>query len=342
MPLLHVRPVASADWPVLAAGFWDLGFEQGLAYTQAAAARIGAEARFLAVEQAGVLVAAAAVRIRRVPGLGRGIAWVPSGPLILPKGGLAPDTATLGAILTALRDRIAGQGGHVLRLRLSVLARQDPEVVRRTALQAGFASTPRAPCYRSIALDLTRSPEGLMAALHGKWRTDLRFALKSGMTLQRGTDPAIEARFLAMFGTVQAVKGFRPEITPQFHFPLHHQDYAVETLIAVKDGQDVAGIVTGTAGGCATYLFGATADAGRPLRAGYFLTWEAIRLAQARGLAWYDLGGIDAATNPDVTRFKERMNGVPLFAETFEARPPGLVPRLLLGAEALRARLKRR
>jgi hypothetical protein len=342
MSPLQVHPVAPADWPALAAGFEDLGFEQCLPYAQAAATRIGAEAWFLRVERAGVPVAAAGTRIRRIPGLGRGIAWVPSGPLILPRGGPVPDAATLGAILTALRDRIAGQEGHVLRLRLSGLAQQEPEGVRRTALEAGFADTPRAPRYRSIAIDLTRSPEALMAALNGKWRTDLRFALKSGLTLQRGTGPAIEARFLAMLGAVQAAKGFRPEIGPAFHFPLHGRDYAVETLIAVKDGQDVAGIVTGTAGGCATYLFGATADAGRPLRAGYFLTWEAIRLAQARRLAWYDLGGTDAATNPDVTRFKERMNGLPLFAEAFEARPPGLAPRLVLGAEALRARLKRR
>ena len=339
---MRLRPVDPADWPALAAGFEDLGFEQGLAYAQAAGARIGAEARFLAVERAGIPVAAVALRIKRVPGLGRGIAWAPSGPLVLPKDGAVPDAAALGAILTALRGHIAGQEGHVLRLRLSALARQDPEVVRRVALDAGFAHTPRAPRYRSIALDLTRSPEALMTALNGKWRTDLRFALKSGLLLQRGTGAAMETRFLAMFGTVQAAKGFRPEIGPEFHFPLHGTDYAVETLIAVKDGQDVAGIVTGTQGPCTTYLFGATADAGRPLRAGYFLTWEAIRLAQARGLAWYDLGGIDAATNPDVARFKERMNGVPVFAEPFEARPPGLVPRLVLGAEALRSRLKRR
>jgi lipid II:glycine glycyltransferase (peptidoglycan interpeptide bridge formation enzyme) len=144
-----------------------------------------------------------------------------------------------------------------------------------------------------------------------------------------------------MFDAVQAAKGFSPDITPAFHFALNSPDYAVETLIAVKDGRDVAGIVTGRAGGCTTYLFGATVDAGRPVRAGYFLTWEAIRHAVAQGQAWYDMGGIDAATNPDVTRFKERMNGVALLAEPFEARPAGLRAGLVLAAEALRARLKR-
>lgn len=339
---MRVRLVAPTDWPALASGFEDLGFEQGLSYARAAAVRVGAEARFLAVERAGVPVAAAAVRIKRVPGLGRGIAWIPSGPLVLPRGGAVPDAALLSAILTALRDHFSGQEGHILRLRLSGLARQDPEAVRCIASGAGFVHTSRAPRYRSIALDLTHGPDALMGALNGKWRTDLRLALKSGLVLERGTGTAIEARFLTMLRAVQTAKGFRPEIGPQFHFPLHGEDYAVETLIAVKSGQDVAGIVTGTAGTCATYLFGATADAGRPLRAGYFLTWEAVRLAQARGLAWYDLGGIDAETNPDVARFKERMNGMSICAEAFEVRPPGLIPRLVLGAEALRARLKQR
>jgi lipid II:glycine glycyltransferase (peptidoglycan interpeptide bridge formation enzyme) len=193
-----------------------------------------------------------------------------------------------------------------------------------------------------MALELTRGTQALMSALNGKWRTDLRSALKSGLILERGNGPSIEARFLAMFDKVQTAKDFRPDVSPQFHFRLGGPDYAVETLVAVKDGKDVAGIVTGTTGGCATYLFGATTDAGRPVRAGYFLTWEAVCLAQSRGLSWYDLGGIDTVANPDVARFKERMNGVPLLAEPFEACPSGLVPRVVLGAEALRARLKRR
>ena len=38
------------------------------------------------------------------------------------------------------------------------------------------------------------------------------------------------------------------------------------------------------------------------------------------------LGGIDVEANPSVARFKDRINGLPLFAESFEARPPGILP----------------
>ena len=338
---MRIRSLDQTEWSIVAKGFEDLSFEQTGPYTLAAAARIGARAVFLAIEHEGVPIAAAALRTKCVPGFGCGIAWAPAGPLILPKANLAPNHAALGGILTALRDHVVRQEGHIFRFRMSGIARQSPEAVQQIALAAGFTPTLRAPLYRSMALDLTRGTQALAGALNGKWRTDLRYAQKSGLVLDVGSSPVHHARFLAMFETVRSAKGFSPDIAPQFHFPLDGPDYTVETLLAVKDGQDVAGIVVGTAGGCTTYLFGATTEAGRPLRAGYFLTWEAIQRAHSKGLSWYDLGGIDVEANPSVARFKDRINGLPLFAESFEARPPGILPRLLLRAEALRTRMKR-
>lgn len=332
---LRVSEVAVEDWPGLAAGFSDLTFEQTAAYSLAAARRIGGRARFLAVAGSDGPIAAAAVRLKAVPGLGRGIGWVPGGPLVCRRDRGVSDVA---AVLAALRAAMVDDEGHVLRIRLSGTA---PET-RDAARVAGFTPAPRPRPYRSFALDLLQDEAQLMAALQGKWRTDLRFALKSGLGIDRGQGPAIEARFLALFDRVQAAKGFNPDIPPGFHFPLSGPEYRVETLIAVKDGQDVAGIVTGTCAGSSTYLFGATGEAGRPLRAGYLLQWEAIRLARDAGCLWYDLGGVDFDTNPEVSRFKERMNGVPILAQVWQARPPGPVGGLILGLEALRARVKGR
>lgn len=339
--MITLRDVSPALWPALAAGFRDLGFEQSLTYGQAAAARIGARTRFVALEQDGRVLAAACVRIKSLPGLGRGIAWIAGGPLILPVGGAVPDAAVLVQCMSALRDEFARRQGHVLRLRLSGTAWQEGGALTALAASAGFRPTAQPAPYRSIALDLHKDPDRLLADLNGKWRTDLRFAQKSGLTLERGDNPALQSRFLAMFETVQAAKGFRTDITPEFHFALSGPDYARDILIATRDGQDLAGIVIGTAGPVAVYLFGATAAAGRALRAGYFLTWEGIALARARGLDWYDLGGLDPDANPDVARFKDRMNGVPILAPVFETDGGGPVPALIRGLETLRARLRR-
>lgn len=337
---MWVRTLDPADWTSVAAGFSDVTFEQTREYADPAATRIGGRARYLAVDDGGTVVAAAALRVKILPGLGRGIAWCPSGPLLLSREGHHPDESKLEAILAALRQQIVEQEGHILRFRPSCLSGLSVKAVARIAAAAGFCRGPDQP-YRSIALDLSQDDAMLMRHLDGKWRTDLRFAQKSSLGLDHGTNPDLESRFLTMFEATKAQKGFQPDIPPQFHFALDGSGYSVETMIATHGGQDLAGIVVGYCPGSATYLFGATTLAGRHLRPGYFLQWAALGLARARGCLWYDLGGIDAGTNPDVTRFKTRMNGVPLLAEVWQAGRPGIMTPLILAFERQRQRRQR-
>jgi hypothetical protein len=339
---LSTRILSATEWPAIAAGFRDLSFEQSLSYAQAAASRIGARTEFVVVERAGQPVAAVVARIKTLPLLGRGIAWLPSGPLVLPGDAAPPDAEALGEIFTALRQHFVQDAGHILRFRLSGLAWYDPEMVKTVAAAAGFAPSLRAPAYHSIAIDLSLDADTVMMQFSGSWRRQLRYGFKSELTLEQGNSPELQARFLALFRTVQTTKGFAPDISPEFHFDLSGPDYPLDILIATKDGQDTAGIVIGTSGCNAVYLFGATAAAGRDLRAGYFLAWEGVALMRARGHSYYDLGGIDHTANPDVGRFKDGTNGRAILAHPYEARPVGVIAALIGGLETLHARLKRR
>lgn len=339
---LDLTFVSETDWPIIAGKFADLTFEQTLTYSRAAAARIGAQARYAVLGEAVHPVAAVAIRIKTVPGLGRGIAWVPSGPLLRPAGAPLPTAARIADILSALRVELGDRQGHILRLRPAAMAAEDAEVFAEGAAQAGLVPSARAPAYDSIALDLAQDEASLMAALNGKWRTDLRYALKSDLTLEIGESTDLQNRFLSLFQAVQGAKGFQPDITPEFHFRLPAGDYPRKVLIAVKDGIDLAGIVIGAAGRTVTYLFGATGPEGRRLKAGYFLTWEGTRWAREEGFDWYDLGGVDAEANPDVARFKMRMNGMPIHASPYETRPGGAADCLIRSLEALRTRLRLR
>ncbi len=337
---MRIRVLDPGDWPVVSEKFRDLTFEQTREYSDPAAARIGGQARYLAVENDGTTVAAAALRVKTLPGLGRGIAWCPSGPLMVPHSGSLPDIAKVEGVLAALRRQVALEEGHVLRVRPSAVLGLPAEAVARAAAASGYSGAPGHP-YRSIALDLSQDDTTLMRNLDGKWRTDLRFAHKSGLTLEHGTGSDLEGRFMAMFEASKAQKGFDPDIPPGFHFALGGSGYSVETMIATHEGQDIAGIVVGHCRWSATYLYGTTAQIGRHLRPGYFLQWAALGLARARGCLWYDLGGIDPLTNPDVARFKTRMNGVPLLSEVWQTGRPGILTPLLLRLERLRQRRKR-
>lgn len=345
---LSLRSMAPADWPALAMDFSDFTFEQSLAYGRPAAARIGGELRLWAIERQGQPIAAAAIRLKRVPGLGRGIAWCPSGPLLRRRDAPVPQAGEIVAILSALRAQICGTEGHVLRLRLPGTALLGTGLdAAALAEAAGLMPWAGRPPYRSFVLDLTQGPDRLMQRLNGKWRGHLRFAQKSGLGLDIGFDPALRARFMALYHEVRLEKSFATDIGPEFHFAIPaddwpQPDYGLQIFIATKDGQDIGGIVVVTSGQTATYVFGATIGAGRPLRAGYFLTWEAVLRARGAGALWYDLGGVDFASNPDVSGFKERMGGEAIEAHPFEARPAGLSGTAILGLERLRSWLKGR
>lgn len=341
--MASVRPVHAADWPALAARFRDFSYEQSAAWSIPAAVRVGAETRFLSIEKDGRVTAATAVRIKRVPGLGRGIAWIASGPLMLPLDGPAPSEAEVAEILVALRAELADRQGHILRLRPSPLNRRAPEDWVRIAARAGFGPTDRAATYRSFAVDLSKDDDVLMRDLHAKWRGHLRKALKSGLEIEHGkpTERNLAARFRTLYDDVREAKGFGSALAPEFFFDLEGSDFEHEILMATLHGGDAAGIVIGASGGISVYLFGATGAAGRPSRAGYLLTWEGIRRARAQGRAWYDLGGVNEAENPDVHHFKARVGGVPFDAPgPFEAKPTGPTARIVERLESLHVHLR--
>lgn len=335
---LSIRTVSAWEWPAIAERFADLGFEQTASYAEPAAARIGALTAYLVITDAGKTVAAAALRIKRIPGLGRGIAWCPGGPLIHPDTGEAADPT---AVLRCLRAHVVGTQKHVLRVRLPVLAGYSEDEVAEMAAAVGFSPTARAAAYRTVLVDLDRDEEALMASLHGKWRSPLRATLKAGMIVEEGSYDAFYDRFRALYNDVQRAKGFDPVISPDFYLGVTGPDFDHRILIATKDGQDLGAITVGLAGQGAVYLLGATADAGRDLNAGYYLTWQGFLMAKARGAVTYDLGGIDPEANPTVTRFKRRTKGSDVRASAWETRPAGLSGHLIVGLESLRAALRK-
>lgn len=339
--VLVVRTVSPAEWPRISGAFRDLTFEQSLTYGQAAAARIGGAAEFVTLNDVqGQTLAAACIRIKCVPGLKRGVAWIASGPLVARHGEPDFKAVELPALLTTIAAHVH-RTGHILRLRLPAIAGHDPMEIDALAADAGFQATDRAPGYRSIAIDLAQSEETLMAALHGKWRNPLRNALKAELEIDCGPIAELADRFHVLYQEVQQAKGFHPDIPPEFFYPLKGPDFDHEVLIARKDGTDVAGITLGRAGVMATYLFGATTDAGRKLNAGHFLIWQAILRGRSLNLRWFDLGGIDINENPSVARFKLRTGGREISAAgPYEARPIGIAPALIAGAESLHRLLK--
>ena len=340
MRIPQVRIVDQESWATISKTFTDYNYEQSFEYATRMAARAGASALFLMVHCEERLLAAASVRLKTFPLLGRGLAYISAGPMVQHRG-CVWDVALIEAVLAALKRKLVDEEGHFLCLRLPVSPLIPEEKACAIFTKLGFHATNWVRSYRTIISNIDASDRVLLSNFNSKWRTDLNFAQRAGLSIEQGSTEPIFRRFLKLFSQMRAAKDFAIDLYPEFFFSLPPQSIGLEVLIAMKDGEDVAGHVLSLLGNTAVYLFGATNDMGRATKAGYLLNWKAMLLARDRGFGWYDLGGIDPRTNPGVYRFKKRTGGQELMAiGPYEARPSGCLPILIEKLLTLRARLK--
>ena len=336
-----IKSVERAKWPAIAALFADYNFEQSPDYAVAMASRAGASARFFAVRRGTRLIGGTSVRVKTLPMLDRGLAYLSGGPMTQFHNG-SGDNGQTKTVLAALKQELVEEEGHLLLVRLPIAPPAGPGVEMAFS-DLGFRPTRLARSYRTIVIDLSPDPDTLRRKLAGKWRTDLNFAQKQGLTIEQGGGKVAVERFLALFGTMRDTKNFDVYVDPHLFFNLPANGIGLEVLIATKDGRDAAGHVISMLGDSAVYLFGATNELGRAMKAGYLLNWHAMLLAKERGFAWYDLGGIDPDANPGGHRFKKRMGGCELTAiGPYEARPNDLVGQLVDGLLTIRNRFHSR
>ena len=78
---------------------------------------------------------------------------------------------------------------------------------------------------------------------------------------------------------------------------------------AHKNGRPISGILVFKHGTTATYYVGWNSKEGRRLNANNLLLWSALRELKGRGVKWLDLGGVDGASMPGVSRYKIGLGG---------------------------------
>ena len=341
---LSVEDVAPERWPSLVAAYRDHNYENCLSYARAMAAKSRSAVRFLRLLQDGRQIGLASVRIKKVPGLSRGVAYVSGAPLALagPSGTSAPDAYL--ACADALRLRLSQHEGHILLLRPPLMPEASEAPLDQGLRAQGFQKTGDVRSYRTVVVPLSADEAALRKSLHQKWRNCLNQSERAGLTIEAGTGADFAERFLAIYRAMRDVKDFDSTIDPAFFLGLDPGDTGTVILIARSQGRDVGGHVLSLLGTTAVYLFGATNEDGRETRAGYTLQWEAMRLSKARGCQWYDLGGIDETENPGGYQFKTRMGGhIASAAGPYKHVPTGLVGSLLdraLGVYLARQRRK--
>ncbi|MCC7522398.1 peptidoglycan bridge formation glycyltransferase FemA/FemB family protein [Candidatus Uhrbacteria bacterium] len=177
----------------------------------------------------------------------------------------------------------------------------------------------------TVLIDLYKSEEDLLAAMHHKTRYNIRVAERHGVTVREGGVDDIET-FIRL----------AEETATRDKFLQHDAGYLRKTFLELAktgsailrlaewNGNVLAANMEIHYGDTVTYLHGASASLDRQVMAPFILHWMAIRSAKEKGLKYYDLWGCnpESPSNPD---YKKSWEGISRFKLNWGGRRIELV-----------------
>jgi peptidoglycan pentaglycine glycine transferase (the first glycine) len=254
--------------------------------------------------------AAASLLTRRLARWPSAVMYVPRGPA-LDYG----DIAVLEQVLGDLED--TARRGRALFVKIDPDVRADTaegEAVVETLHRRGWrASREQVQFPNTVLLDLTRSPDELLAAMKSKWRYNVRLAARRGVTVRRGTSADLPLLY-GMYAETATRDGFviRPEDYYRDAWGTFIQAHLAQPLIAEVEGEPVAMVLVFHFGRRAWYMYGASRSIHREKMPNHLLQWEAMCWAREQGCTAYDMWGA-----PDVLDQSDPLWGVYRFKRGF-------------------------
>jgi lipid II:glycine glycyltransferase (peptidoglycan interpeptide bridge formation enzyme) len=305
----EVDRVHEQAWTGLVASFDDANIYQTWPYAEVISGR--SNMSHLVLKRRGEPVAAAQVRLARLPVLGAGVAYCAWGPMWRPAGSQA-NPEILCQALRALHNEYAVRRGLVMRLApcwFTSDAFGAPRLLDQEGYDEALDSGRRS---RTILMDLTPSLPDLLDGTTPHWKRELKVGHKLGPDIVSGTADDLFGEFIEIYREMVQRKRFvEPNDITKFRKVQERLPDSMKMgiLLCRAEGRPQSGLIYSAIGKTALYLFGATADAGKKSRGSYVLQWRLVEELKQRGIPLYDLNGINPQDNPGTYRFKAGLAG---------------------------------
>lgn len=308
--VVRVDGQTPGSWSDVLNHFADASIYQSMAY---GAVRWGERnLSHLTICNHGQVLAAAQVRIIRMPLLPTGVAYVRWGPMCHLKNA-PPDPEMAENMLECLRSEYCNRRGLVLQVMPNAYQGTERGTRYMTAFKASeFCRHVGLPSYRTFVVDLTPSAEVIRKSLDQKWRNQLNASERKGLELEVSCELTAYDEFQRLYQAMREAKHFPTNVDVgefgrmQEQLPAHEK---MTVFVARRDGEVLAALVCSLISDSAIYLLGATNGLARELKASYYLQWQAMMWLKERGARSYDLGGIDPEANPGGHHFKSGFGG---------------------------------
>jgi lipid II:glycine glycyltransferase (peptidoglycan interpeptide bridge formation enzyme) len=274
----------------------------------------------------GTVVAMAMVRVKKIPVLGFGVAYVFWGPLWRRKG-FEPDTEHFRQAVRAIRNEFVCKRGMTLWV-LPLLVDDASAFYDAILAEEGLSATEEVVRGRTIVMDVSPQLNDLRDGMASHWKRELKVAEKNKLRLVEGTDEELFERFIEMYREMVSRKKFvEPNNIYQFkeiqsRLP---EPLKMKVLLCESTAGICAGAIYSLIGNSAIYLFGATSNTGMKSRGSYFLQWRIIEELKQQDATAYNLNGINPTANPGTYKFKNDLAGTHgkdvFYVGRFDAHP---------------------
>jgi peptidoglycan pentaglycine glycine transferase (the first glycine) len=253
------------------------------------------------VEDGGKLVASAKVLKKDLP-MGKSYFYCGRGPIFLNKTW----NVEAAALIFGEIERIAKEEMVMfLRFDMDFDAISDVEQIigDRT-----FIKSEDVQPAKTLVLDITKTEDEILNAMHQKTRYNINLALKKEVKVTEVAKDRFEDFWNLLDQTTGRDK-FRPHGRSYYDAMLDIPTNSLKLMFAEYNGKPLAASIISLFGDSVTYLHGGSANDDRNFMAPYALQWGSIQLAKKLGYKYYDFHGIDEEKWPGVTRFKMGFGG---------------------------------
>lgn len=300
---VSVNQISKIEWEQLLLEFDDASIYQTWSY---GTVRWGkSNLSHIVIKHKDEIIAAAQLRIVKIPLLKAGIAYLPWGPMWR-RQGQQVNIDVFQKIISALKEEYAIKQGLLLRIHPNVIEENCEEIIS-VLNQAGFPKKIMTKPYRTLTLNLSPTMPEIRKSLDQKWRNQLNRAEKNNLKIIEGSRDKLYQIFLDLQEEMQDRKKYIPGVSyDEFQAIQKDLPESLKMIILISEyeGKALTATIGSLIGNTGIYLLGATGNEGMKMKGAYLLQWRLIEMMKERGCKWYDLGGIDPDGNPGVYHFK--------------------------------------
>ncbi|MGB4762640.1 MAG: peptidoglycan bridge formation glycyltransferase FemA/FemB family protein [Candidatus Saccharimonas sp.] len=242
--------------------------------------------RVLFVDEGEVVVGAAQILVRHLPGPFRRLCYVPRGP-VWSEG---REVDILQALALYTKQHLPGT---VLTV--------EPDTEKLASPQGWRQSQNTILIPRTLILDLDKTEDGLQEVMTKKTRQYIRKSSREELIIRQLHDPEEIRKCLLIYHETALRAGFSLH-DDQYYYDVEQLLGDSSILFAAYEGDEpVAFLWMAISSATAFELYGGMSTRGQELRANYMLKWHAISKCKAWGISRYDMNGL---LNDGVSTFK--------------------------------------